>query len=184
MLFTLPTPDLFVLIVDDNSPDGTAEVVKNLQSQYPNLHIEIRQTKEGLGPAYIHGFTYALKHGATEVVHMDADLSHDPADVPKLLAELRDHDVVIGSRYCHGISVINWPLKRLLISLMGNTYARFITGLPVKDATGGFKAWKEQTLRDIAYTTVSTDGYGFHIVTTYRAWKKGKKIMEVPIIFT
>lgn len=183
-LFALPVADLSVLIIDDNSPDGTAAVVRSLQQNYPQLHLQVRPWKNGLGPAYIHGFTYALAHGATELVQMDADFSHDPFDVPRLLEALHRYDVAVGSRYSDGISIINWPLRRLLLSIAGNTYARVMTGLPIKDATGGFKAWRASTLAQLDLATMNADGYGFQIVMTYRAWKKGKKIKEIPITFT
>lgn len=183
-LFDLGIENLSVLIVDDSSPDGTAEIVRKFQTQYPRLQLEVRDVKSGLGGAYIHGFQHALQHGATAIIQMDADFSHDPQDVPKLLTALQGHDVVIGSRYSHGISVINWPLRRLLISIAGNVYARLITGIPIKDITGGFKAWRGATLQAIDLASVKADGYGFQVVMNYRAWKQGKSITEVPIIFT
>lgn len=184
-LFSLPIKNLSVLIVDDNSPDGTASTVRNLQQEFGGkLYLSVREKKSGLGRAYVHGFQYALEHGADAVVQMDADFSHDPHDVPKLLAALETHDLVIGSRYSHGISVVNWPLKRLLISIAGNVYASFVTGIPIKDVTGGFKAWRAETLQVIDLQTVNADGYGFQIVMNHRTWKLGKKIIEIPIIFT
>ncbi len=183
-LFALSHDNLSVLIVDDNSPDGTADIVRNLQRTQADLHLLVRQEKQGLGPAYIHGFSYALEHGADSIVQMDADFSHDPKDVPRLLHSLNDADLVIGSRYSHGISVINWPLRRLLISVFGNVYASIVTGMPYKDVTGGFKAWRADTLKSIHMDTVHADGYGFQIAMNYRAWKLKKDIREVPIIFT
>ncbi|MEO6077349.1 MAG: polyprenol monophosphomannose synthase [Candidatus Andersenbacteria bacterium] len=183
-LFSLNIDNLHVLIVDDNSPDGTSQIVTGLQEKYSNLQLIIREKKEGLGRAYIHGFSYALEHGADAIVQMDADFSHDPKDVPRLLHELQSADLIIGSRYSHGISVINWPLRRLLISVFGNVYASTITGMPYKDVTGGFKAWKAQTLRDVDLTKIQADGYGFQVAMNYRTWKLGKTIKEVPIIFT
>ena len=183
-LFALKIPGSQVLIVDDNSPDGTAELVKKMQPQYPGLDLLIRQEKKGLGPAYVHGFQYALDHGADAVVQMDADFSHDPNDVPRLLTQLDRADLVLGSRYSHGISVINWPLRRLLVSLGGNIYTSLITGMPFKDATGGFKAWRASTLDALGLETIEADGYGFQIAMTHRAWKKGFKIVELPIVFT
>lgn len=183
-LFNLGVASLQVLVVDDNSPDGTAEIARQLQVEYSGLHLEVRPGKSGLGRAYINGFAHALEQGADAVVQMDADFSHDPADVPRLLTELEQSDVVIGSRYSHGISVVNWPLRRLLISIGGNIYASLITGLPLKDATGGFKAWRASALRTIDFQTVNADGYGFQIVMNHRTWKKGLKLVEVPIIFT
>ena len=183
-LFGLAVPNLTVLIMDDNSPDGTADIVRQLEAQHSGLKLVVRQKKAGLGRAYIHGFQHALEHGADAIVQMDADFSHDPNDVPQLLTALADHDVALGSRYANGISVVNWPLKRLLISMGGNFYASVITGLPFKDATGGFKAWRADTLRAIDLETVDADGYGFQIITTFRAWRKKKRITEVPIVFT
>lgn len=183
-LFAQNIPNLSVLIVDDNSPDGTQEIVRTLQKKYPNLDCIVRMKKEGLGTAYVHGFTYALEHGADAIVQMDADFSHDPKDIARLLHGLQESDLVIGSRYSHGISVINWPLRRLLISVFGNVYASIITGMPYKDVTGGFKAWRAETLKAIDLSTVRADGYGFQIEMNYRTWKLKKKIKEIPIIFT
>ncbi len=183
-LFGQPVEHLSVLIVDDNSPDGTADIVSALQKEFPRLALLVRDKKEGLGPAYIAGFTYAMEHGADAIVQMDADFSHDPNDVSRLLHALQDADLVIGSRYSHGISVINWPLRRLLISVFGNVYASTVTGVPLKDLTGGFKAWKAETLRAIDFQTVHADGYGFQVAMNYRAWKRNKRVIEVPIIFT
>jgi dolichol-phosphate mannosyltransferase len=183
-LFSQNIANLHILIVDDNSPDGTSQIVADLQKKYSNLQLIIREKKEGLGRAYIHGFSYALEHGADAIVQMDADFSHDPKDVPRLLHELQSTDLIIGSRYSHGISVINWPLRRLLISVFGNVYASTITGMPYKDVTGGFKAWRSQTLRDVDLTKIQADGYGFQVAMNYRTWKLGKIIKEVPIIFT
>lgn len=183
-LFSLSIENMKVLIVDDNSPDGTSNIVDSLSSAYPNLHLLVRKEKQGLGPAYINGFSYALRHGADAIVQMDADFSHDPSDIPRLLHALQDTDLAIGSRYSHGISVINWPISRLLISVIGNIYVNTVTGMPFKDATGGFKAWRAETLRSIDMENVRADGYGFQIAMNHRAWKRKKRIVEVPIIFT
>lgn len=183
-LFALKIPGSHVLIVDDNSPDGTAQLAKKKQTEYPALELLVRQEKKGLGPAYLHGFQYALGHGADAIVQMDADFSHDPNDVVRLLAKLDGADLVLGSRYSQGISVINWPLRRLLVSLGGNVYTSAITGMPFRDATGGFKAWRGSTLTGLGLDTIAADGYGFQIAMTHRAWKKGFKIVEIPIIFT
>lgn len=183
-LFALHIENLSVLIVDDSSPDGTADIVRSLQEQHPRLHLMVRENKNGLGPAYIAGFALCLSKGADAIVQMDADFSHDVADVPRLIHALQDADLVIGSRYSHGISVINWPLRRLLISVFGNVYASIVTGMPYKDVTGGFKAWRAETLRAIDLTTVHADGYGFQIVMNHRVWKRGMRIKEIPIIFT
>lgn len=183
-LFAASIPELSVLVVDDSSPDGTGEIVSSLQKELPTLHLEVRPKKSGLGQAYVHGFKYAMKHGAQNIVQMDADFSHDPNDVPTLLTTLSNTDLVIGSRYIHGISVVNWPLRRLLISLLGNWYARIVTGIPVQDTTGGFKAWRTETLKAIDFATVEANGYGFQVVMNFRTWKAKKKIKELPIIFT
>jgi dolichol-phosphate mannosyltransferase len=183
-LFSLSIENMKVLIVDDNSPDGTSSIVDQLSSTYPSLHLLVRKEKQGLGPAYIDGFSYALQHGADAIVQMDADFSHDPNDIPRLLHALQTVDLAIGSRYSHGISVINWPISRLLISVIGNIYVNTVTGMPFKDATGGFKAWRAETLRDIDMEHVHADGYGFQIAMNHRAWKRKKDIVEVPIIFT
>jgi dolichol-phosphate mannosyltransferase len=180
----LNLPNLNILIVDDSSPDGTGEIVRHLAKADPTIHLLVRDKKNGLGQAYIHGFTFALQHGASIVVQMDADFSHDPADIPRLMAALERADVVIGSRYSHGISVVNWPLRRLLISMAGNVYARLITGLPYKDVTGGFKVWQASVLAAIDLPSVDANGYSFQIITTHRAWRKGYRITEIPITFT
>lgn len=183
-IFSLSVENIHVLIVDDNSPDGTAEIVRNLQTKNEGLHLLVREEKQGLGPAYIAGFSYALGHGADAIVQMDADFSHDPHDIHRLLHGLQNADLVIGSRYSHGISVINWPLGRLLISVFGNVYSSIVTGMPYKDVTGGFKAWKAETLQTIDIQNVHADGYGFQIAMNHRAWKQKKTIIEIPIIFT
>lgn len=183
-LFSLPIDNLSVLVVDDSSPDGTGGIVESCKSEFSKLFLETRSRKEGLGRAYAHGFMVATQNGATHIVQMDADFSHDPNDVPRLLKTLEQYDLAIGSRYANGISVVNWPLRRLMVSICGNVYARIITGIPIKDATGGFKAWKKETLEAIDLSSISADGYGFQIEMNYRAWKLGKHITEIPIIFT
>lgn len=182
-LFTLPI-ELSVLIVDDNSPDGTGRKVQELQRLFPRLHLAQRPRKMGLGRAYIHGFNYALSHGADRLVQMDADFSHDPHDVPRLLESLDHHDVVFGSRYVGGISVINWPLRRLLLSTAANRYTQLVTGLPWQDITGGFRAWRADALRLLQLDTITADGYGFQIVTAWRAHRQHLRVAEIPIIFT
>jgi len=176
-------PEAHILIIDDSSPDGTAEVVKEHQQRHEHLFLEIRPGKLGLGTAYCYGFKWALDHGYDRIVQMDADLSHDPSDVPLLLKELETHDLVIGSRYCDGISVVNWPLSRLILSYSANMYSRIITGLPVRDATAGFKAWRREVLESIDLSTVKSQGYSFQIEMNFRAWTKGYKIKEYPVIF-
>ena len=177
-------PDFDLLIIDDNSPDGTSEKVKDLQSKYENLYLEIRGKKSGLGTAYIYGFKWALDHKYDRIVQMDADLSHNPKDLPMLVKNLNEYDLVIGSRYIKGISVVNWPLRRLMLSYGANTYSRIITGMPIMDGTGGFKAWKSEVLSDIDLDSVRSQGYSFQIEMNFRAWIKDYKIKEVPIIFS
>ena len=177
-------PDFDLLIIDDSSPDGTSEKVKDLQSKYENLYLEIRGKKSGLGTAYIYGFKWALDHKYDRIVQMDADLSHNPMDLPMLVKNLDEYDLVIGSRYIKGISVVNWPLRRLMLSYGANTYSRIITGMPIMDGTGGFKAWKSEVLSDIDLDSVRSQGYSFQIEMNFRAWIKNYKIKEVPIIFS
>ena len=176
-------PDVDLLIIDDSSPDGTAEIVKKLQIVYPNLFLEIRDTKDGLGKAYLYGFNWALKRDYEIIVQMDADMSHHPKEIPLMLDLLKENDLVIGSRYVNGVSVINWPLKRLFLSFGANIYSRVVTGMPVRDATGGFKAWSSKVLREIKLDDVKSSGYSFQIEMNFRAWHKGFKLVEHPIIF-
>ena len=176
-------PNYHLLIVDDNSPDGTAVKVKELQSNYPNLHLEERPGKAGLGTAYLFGFKWALKNHYDNVVQMDADLSHDPKDIPRLVLALKDHGLIIGSRYVNGVSVVNWPIRRLILSYGANMYSRFITGMPINDGTGGFKAWRGTLLDSIELKKVRSQGYSFQIEMNFRAWRLGAKIKEEPIIF-
>ena len=182
-IFALPI-SFDVLVVDDSSPDGTAEIVKNLQANYPNLFLEIRKEKDGLGKAYTHGFKWALQKNYQYIFEMDADLSHNPQDVPKLLASLHNQaDVSIGSRYSHGVNVVNWPMTRVLLSFIASKYARFVTGLPVHDATAGFVGYKRTVLEAIDLNKIKFKGYGFQIEMKYKAWKKKFNLVEVPIIF-
>ena len=175
-----------LLVVDDNSPDGTAAIVKGLQNEYPGrLHLLERDKKNGLGGAYVAGFRWALERDYEYVFEMDADFSHDPRDLPRFLEEAKDGDLVLGSRYKDGrISVVNWDWKRLVLSYGGNIYARFITGLPVSDATGGFKCFRRAALQALDLDRISASGYSFQIETTYKLWKKGFRIREIPIVFT
>ena len=176
-------PEFHLLIVDDNSPDGTAEKVKELQLKYKNLHLEERPGKAGLGTAYLYGFDWALNKNFEVIVQIDADLSHNPKDVPRLVSRLEDHDLVIGSRYIHGVSVVNWPIRRLILSYGANLYSRLVTGMPIKDGTGGFKAWRASLLKEIRLKEVRSQGYSFQIEMNFRAWGKGARIKEEPIIF-
>ncbi len=177
--------DLDILIIDDNSPDGTGEIIKNLQKSSKNLHLIERPGKLGLGSAYVKGFRWALDKGYKFILEMDADLSHNPEDVARLINACKnDTDLAIGSRYCDGVNVINWPIKRLLLSYGANKYTRWVTRLPVKDATAGFKCFRREVLESIDLDRIKSSGYSFQIEMNYRAWKKGFKIKEVSIIFT
>ena len=177
-------PEFHLLIVDDNSPDGTGDKVKSLQNVYKNLFLETRSKKSGLGTAYIFGFKWALKNKYEHIIQMDADLSHNPKDLPRMVKNLKKNDVVIGSRYINGISVVNWPLRRLMLSYGANAYSRIITGMPIMDGTGGFKAWKAKVLSDIDLDSVKSQGYSFQIEMNFRAWVKSYIIKEIPIIFS
>ena len=177
-------PELHLLIVDDNSPDGTGEKVKKLQTEYKNLFLETRPKKSGLGTAYIFGFKWALEKKYDNIIQMDADLSHNPKDLPRMVNNLQKYDLVIGSRYINGISVVNWPLRRLMLSYGANAYSRVITGMPIMDGTGGFKAWKSSVLSSIDLDSVKSQGYSFQIEMNFRAWVKQFNIKEIPIIFS
>ena len=177
-------PELYLLIVDDNSPDGTGEKVKKLQTDYKNLFLETRPKKSGLGTAYIFGFKWALEKKYDNIIQMDADLSHNPKDLPRMVNNLQKYDLVIGSRYINGISVVNWPLRRLMLSYGANAYSRVITGMPIMDGTGGFKAWKSSVLSSIDLDSVKSQGYSFQIEMNFRAWVKKFNIKEIPIIFS
>ena len=173
-----------VLVVDDGSPDGTAEVVRSRMEGSPRVHLMQRPGKMGLGSAYRDGFRYALEHGAEYIFEMDADFSHDPGVIPQFLEAARDADLVLGSRYLHGkVTVVNWPLSRLILSYGANLYTRIITGLPVQDATGGFKCFHRKVLEAIRLDRVASDGYAFQIEMSFKCWKKGFRIREIPIVF-
>jgi len=176
-------PETDLLIVDDNSPDGTYKKVEEMKQNDNRIHLIVRPEKNGLGTAYIAGFKYALEHDYEAIFEMDADFSHDPQDLPRLLENLENHDLVIGSRYVTGVNVVNWPLRRLFLSYGANLYTRILTGLPVKDATGGFKCFRADALKKIALDKVKTNGYGFQIEMNYLLWKSGARIIEIPIIF-
>jgi dolichol-phosphate mannosyltransferase len=177
-------PRLEVLVVDDNSPDGTGALADELVAAEPRVHVLHRQNKEGLGRAYLAGFRWALERDYDLVLEMDADRSHDPKYLPALLAATEEAEVVIGSRYKNGVNVINWPMSRLLLSYFANKYAHWVTGLPLSDATGGFKCFRGVVLRSIDLDAVKSNGYAFQIEMSYRAWKKGFRLAEVPIVFT
>ena len=174
-------PSLELLFVDDGSPDGTGDVVESLRASEPRLHCLHREKKEGLGRAYVAGFARALGLGADRVVQMDCDFSHDPKDLPRLLAT--DADLVIGSRYVPGGGTPGWPFKRRFISRAGGVFIRVVTGMPIRDPTGGFKCWKAATLRRIDFETVASAGYSFQLEMNHRTWKAGCSIREIPIQF-
>ena len=175
---------LHVLVVDDNSPDGTGDLAERLAAESDRVHVLRRTKKEGIGPAYVAGFGQALASGATHVLQMDADLSHDPSDLPRLLAASESADLVIGSRYIGGVRVLDWAPKRLLLSLSASYYVRFVLGMPVKDPTGGFKCFRREVLESLDLGRLHSKGYSFQIEMTYRAWRKGWRVLEVPIVFT
>ncbi|MDO9511268.1 MAG: polyprenol monophosphomannose synthase [Bacteroidales bacterium] len=179
--------DFHVLIVEDNSPDGTASVVTNLMLEFPGrLHMEERKGKLGLGTAYIHGFHWALNHAYQYIFEMDADFSHNPEDLPRLRDAVAsgDADLAIGSRYITGVNVVNWPMSRVLMSYYASAYVRIITRMKVRDTTAGFKCYSRKVLEAIRFDEIRFTGYAFQIEMKYSAWKLGFRIVEVPIIFT
>jgi dolichol-phosphate mannosyltransferase len=173
-----------ILIVDDNSPDGTGQIADRLQAELPGLSVLHRARKEGIGPAYVAGFRRALDEGAELVAQMDADFSHDPADLPRLIDAAADADLVLGSRYVEGGAVTDWGPVRRLISRGGSAYARAVLGVPVRDLTGGFKVFRRDVLEAIDLESISSAGYAFQVETTYRAVRAGFRVVEVPITFT
>ena len=177
-------PRIDVLVVDDNSPDGTGAIADALAAESPRVHVMHRTAKQGLGKAYLAGFGWALERHYDFVIEMDADFSHDPKFLPELLHAAAGADLVIGSRYKAGVNVINWPMSRLLLSIGANQYARWITGLPLTDSTGGFKCFRRVVLEAIDFSRVRSNGYAFQIEMSYRAWRKGFRLVEVPIVFT
>jgi dolichol-phosphate mannosyltransferase len=178
-------PDLNVLVVDDNSPDGTGDIVAALCLQDTRIHLLRRAGKLGLGTAYCHGFAWALDNGFQAICEMDADFSHDPKELPRFLETIArsEADLVIGSRYVMGVNVVNWPMRRLLLSWFANQYTRFITRMPVADATGGFKCFRAEVLRKIDLAKIKSNGYAFQIEMNFKAWRAGARIKEFPIIF-
>lgn len=176
-------PSLDVLVVDDHSPDGTAELVRSMARDDTRIHLLEREGKLGLGTAYCAGFRWALERGYHIICQMDADFSHNPEDLPRLIAALEHADVAIGSRYISGVNVINWPMRRLLLSYAANVYTRIVTGMPIRDATGGFKAFRAELLRRIDLSAIASNGYAFQIEMNFRAWKLGARIEELSIIF-
>jgi dolichol-phosphate mannosyltransferase len=173
-----------VLVVDDNSPDGTGELAEQMASREPRLHLLRRPNKAGLGPAYIAGFTWGLERGYDLLIEMDADLSHHPDNLPALIGMAHRYDAVIGSRYVGGrVTVVNWPMGRLLISYFGSWYARTITRVPVRDLTGGYNCWRRSVLEALGLSRVTSNGYMFQIELKFRAWRKGFRLVEIPIVF-
>jgi dolichol-phosphate mannosyltransferase len=176
-------PEFEILIVDDNSPDKTGDIVERLRKNNKRIHIIHREGKMGLGTAYVEGFRYAIANGFSHVFEMDADFSHRPEEIPKMLEKTKDYDLVIGSRYKNGVRVINWPIRRLLLSYAANVYTRIITGMPVKDATGGFKCFRREVLEAIDLSRVKSNGYAFQIEMNFKAFSKGFRLVEHPIVF-
>jgi dolichol-phosphate mannosyltransferase len=175
---------IHILVVDDASPDGTADLVKTMQKENDRIHLILRSGKMGLGSAYREGFGYALESGAEYILEMDADFSHDPHQIPRFLDEIQQYDLVIGSRYLRGVNVVNWPISRLLLSYFANMYARIITGIPVRDCTGGYKCFRRKTLEAIDLSRIHSDGYAFQIEMNYHCWKAKFRIREISIVFT
>ncbi len=177
-------PRAHILVVDDSSPDGTAECVRELAKGKESIFVLVREKKEGLGRAYISGFKWALEREYELIFEMDADFSHNPEYLPDFIKAAEEADCVIGSRYISGVNVINWPMSRLLISYFGNMGARIVAGIPVKDCTSGFKCFHSKVLRSINLNRVGSSGYSFQVEMNYHVWRKGFRITEIPIIFT
>jgi len=177
-------PDVHILVVDDSSPDGTSQCVKDLSQSLDNIFILDREKKEGLGRAYISGFKWALKREYELIFEMDADFSHNPDYLPDFIKEAETADLVIGSRYISGVNVVNWPMHRLLLSYFANYGTRIVVGIPVKDCTAGFKCFKSEVLRSINLNKIGSSGYSFQVEMNYHVWKNGFQIKEIPIVFT
>lgn len=182
-LLALPTP-VDLLVVDDNSPDGTGKLADEWAARHPSIHVLHRQEKGGLGRAYIAGFKWALEHGYEFVFELDGDLSHNPDDIPMFLEAAKEADLVLGSRYLNGIRIINWPLSRLMLSKGAAKYVQLVTGMPFTDPTGGYKCFRRRALEAIDLNAVHSNGYSFQIEMTHKLWRQGMRIAEVPIIFT
>jgi dolichol-phosphate mannosyltransferase len=173
-----------VLIVDDSSPDGTGQIAERLSKENERINVMHREKKEGLGRAYIAGFKWGLQRGYDYIFEMDADFSHDPQYLRDFLIAIEEADLVLGSRYISGVNVVNWPMSRLLLSYFANVYTKIVTGLPVKDATGGYKCFRRETLEAINLDAIKSNGYIFQIEVSLRIWKKGFRVKEIPIVFT
>src|SRR5262249_11875281 len=182
-LLALPV-SVEMLVVDDNSPDGTGKIADELSTKNPSIHCLHRKEKGGLGPAYIAGFKWALEHEYEFIFELDGDFSHNPDDIPMFLQNAEDADLVLGSRYLNGIRIINWPLSRLMLSKCAAKYVKFVTGMPFTDPTGGYKCFRRRALEAMKLDDVRSNGYSFQIEMTHKLWRQGMKIVEVPIIFT
>ncbi len=176
-------PEANLLFVDDNSPDGTGALCDELAASDSRVFVMHREAKQGLGKAYLAGFTWALENGYDRIFEMDADFSHDPKELPNFIKAAEDADLVLGSRYIGGIRVMNWPLSRLLISTFAGVFVRFVTGMPIMDPTGGFKCFRREVLEAIDFNRITSSGYAFQIEMSHNAWMKGFKIVEIPITF-
>jgi dolichol-phosphate mannosyltransferase len=172
-----------LLIIDDNSPDGTSVLVREMMEKNSHIHLIERSGKMGLGSAYVEGFKFAVQQGYEFIFEMDADFSHDPNDIPRFLVAIQEADLVLGSRYINGIRILNWPMSRLLLSYGANIYTRFVTGLPLNDATGGFKCFRRSVLEAINLNDIRSNGYSFQIEMCYKTWKRGFRVREIPIVF-
>ncbi|MCK4546037.1 MAG: polyprenol monophosphomannose synthase [Candidatus Eisenbacteria sp.] len=172
-----------VLVVDDNSPDGTGDLVDRMRDGDSRIHVLHRPGKMGLGSAYVDGFRIALDLGAELVFEMDADFSHDPKYIPEFLRKIGQYDVVLGSRYLDGVNVVNWPLSRLILSVGANVYSRIVTGVPIRDLTGGFKCFRRKVLESVEFADMKSDGYAFQIEVNFKCWRAGFRLCEIPIVF-
>ena len=177
-------PEAHILVVDDNSPDGTSAFVKEIAAKTSGIFVLDRPKKEGLGRAYVSGFGWALARSYEFIFEMDADFSHDPKYLPDFLSAIRDNDLVIGSRYIRGVNVVNWPMSRLLLSYFGNLFARIVTGVPVLDCTAGFKCFRRKVLETIRLDKIDSSGYSFQVEVNYLVWRNKFRIAEIPIVFT
>ncbi len=182
-LLALPVP-VNMLVVDDNSPDGTGKLADEFAAKHSAIHVLHRTEKNGLGRAYIAGFKWALDQGFEFIFELDGDLSHNPDDIPMFLEAAKDADLVLGSRYLNGIRIINWPLSRLMLSKFAAKYVQIVTGMPFTDPTGGYKCFRRRAFHAINLDTINSNGYSFQIEMTHKLWRQGMKIVEVPIIFT